>query len=360
LALARAKLDAVRKKQLSTWDWISWDEQDFRSPQEAELSLMRELGIASMFSDGKVICCQGLPTFHHKIAKSLEEIPEGILLVVMAPVDKTTSLFLKSSKDEQKFKIDMVDDISKPKAREAFVADRAEKMGVRMDAEACRVLSEMCGNSHDMISSELKKLKAYSEDGVINASDVQAACVGDGDAALFELSTLILCKEAGAAHEWMKRLLITTDGHAVVGYLCNWARVMCILSSVKLDSNRARNVASGLYKLEKVDERRARRVPMYPNTGRFYHAAREMQEASLPVYWPWLVMAECHRLELATRFMTAKEDFAKETHRFIERILAEEEPSSLRPLPIPAVVKEPKDRRKTKKYEVIDEVKAND
>ena len=86
LTLANAKVEAVKTKQLSDWHWISWDEQDFPTPQEAELSLLREVGIPSIFSDGKVVCCQGLPSFHQKVSKILDEIPEGILLIVMAPI----------------------------------------------------------------------------------------------------------------------------------------------------------------------------------------------------------------------------------------------------------------------------------
>ena len=360
LALALAKVEAVRTKQLSDWHWASWDEQDFFNPQEAELSLLREIGIPSIFSDGKVVCCQGLPTFHQKISKMLDEIPDGILLIVMAPVLRTTSLYLKAKKDNEKFEVDELEDISDPKKRLAFISERAEKIGVRLDNECCHMLAQMCGNSRDMISVELKKLKAYSEDGTVTHSDILAVCVGEGEAVLFELTSKILARNTEQAHEWMKRLLISTDPHAVVGFLCSWARVMCLVAGCKCDVERSKTAAAGLYKLEKIEGNRAKKALMYPTLGRFYHAAKELEGSPYAPYWPWVVMAECHRLEFATRFITGKDDLAKETHRFLERIMSEEGASSLRPIPLPAVITEREDRRKTKKYEVVDESPKND
>jgi hypothetical protein len=360
LTLARAKLEIVKGKQLKDWDWISWDEQDFSSPQEAELSLLREIGIPSMFSDGKAICCQGLPSFHQKVAKALPEIPDGILLIVMSSILKTTTLYLTAKKDEERYKVDEVEDISTPKTRVAFVAQRAEKIGIRLDEQCCRMLAEMCGNSHDMISNELKKLRDYSEDGTISVSDIDAACVGEGEAAMFDLSGKIVAGNKAQAHESLRRILLTFDPHALVSYLCGWARTMCLVSGCKYDVERSKLAATKLYKLEKVDDRRARRVQMYANTGRFFHACREMEESSYPPHWPLIVMAECSRLEFATRFIQDKDAFGRETHRFIDRIMDEEGAGTLRTLPLPTVVSEREDRRMTKKYEVINEIPKND
>lgn len=360
LALARAKLEAVRTKQLSEWNWISWDEADFPSPEEAELSLLREIGIPSMFSDGKVVCCQGLPSFHQKIAKGLEDIPDGILLVIMAPVLKTTSLYLKSKKDDKVFKIDESDDISKIDARAAFIAKRAEKIGVKMDMECCRGLAELCGPRHDMLTNELKKLRAYSEDGVVSRSDVIAVCSGEGEAVMFELTSLIMAGKSQQAHEWARRLLASSNPHGIVGFLCGWARTLCVVSACKCDLERCKVSVAGIYKMEKIGKSKARRVEMYPNTGRFYHTARELSESGRPDCWPFLVMAECHRLELATRLMPHKEDLSKEIHRFLERIMAEEEPRTLRPVPLPTFRPEREDMRVSKKYEVVDESAKDD
>jgi len=361
LALARAKLGKVKADQLSTWNWISWDESDFTSPEEAELSLLREIGIPSMFSEGKVVCCQGLPSFHQKIAKGLEEIPDGILLVIMAPILKTTSLYTKAKKDEKKFCLDESKDIIKPKERTDFIAQRATQLGIRMDGECCFSLAQLCGPNHDMLTNEMKKLRACSEDGRVTKEDIDQICSAEGEAILYDLTGRIAFNEHGLAHELLRRLLLTTDAHAIIGFLCSWARVLCVTWSCGCDFERCRIASAGVSKLERAGEGKKRRVALFSNDNRFYHSIRELTEGNHYAHWPLVVMAECHRLELASRLMD-KEDLSKEMHRFLERVMGEDEPTSLRPLPIPAFRPERKreDRRLSKEYEVLNEGSKDD
>jgi len=349
--LAWAKLQAVKEKQLSEWEWMSWDEDDFSSAKEAEVSLLREIGIPSPFSDGKVVCCQGLPTFHKKIAKVLKDIPEGILLVIMAPFSKTSSLYLKAKKLHS-CRLDECEDISSMNSRVEFVGKRAEKIGVRLDKECCYIVAELCGKSHDSITNELKKLHACSEDGVVSRADVMQVCSAEGEAVIFEFTSKIVAGEREQAHEWLRRLMLTMAPQAIVGWLCAWARSLCLVASCRGDVENTVKLAGQLLKLEKVDDKRARCVQMYAKTGRFYHAARELNMSGRPLSWPFVVMMECHRLELATRWMAKNKDGLElEMHRAIGRMMGTSE--RLRPIPLPVVEEEPKEQRGSKKYEVI-------
>jgi hypothetical protein len=362
LALARAKLDKVKADQLSGWSLISWDESDFPSPEEAELSLLREIGIPSMFSEGKVICCQGLPSFHQKIAKGLDQIPEGILLVIMSQILKTTSLYLNAKKDAKKFCLDEAKDITKPKERIEFVAQRAAQVGIRIDEECCYALAQLCGSSHDMLTNEMKKLRACSEDGRVTREDIDEICSAEGEAVLYDLTAKIAFNDPGPAHELLRRLLLTTDPHAIIGFLCSWARALCVSWSCGCDFERCKLAMAGVSKLEKVGEGKKRRVALFSNENRFYHSIRELTEGNHYAHWPLVVMAECHRLELASRLMRDKENLSKEMHRFLERVMGEDEPTTLRTLPIPSFgpARKREERKLSKEYEVLNEGSKDD
>jgi hypothetical protein len=367
-ALAIRLVNSVREKQLSDWDWVSWREEYFAAEdkKEAFLSLAREISLPPMFAPGKVVYCHGLPTFHAKLAGELKSIPEGVLFILLARIDRTLTLYTRAEalraeapeEKDSKVKFDWAFDLTKETSTE-YVKKRATAMGLRIDEACCKSLVDFSGLSHDKITNELRKLKYYCEDGVVSRDAIAQVNFESGAANLQDLTRYVFARNDVAAHELIERVLSREPVLRVLGLLVRWARVFMIGRSCGCDLDPVREDVAALRALKpkkkgkapedgepgEEDEEEAKpgpeeakpeeeakardgekpeTVPMFPKPQGLCFSFKDLREAQCQEGWPYLVASKVMDLQIFVRkhgTLGEKGLVAKEFHRFLDGII---------------------------------------
>lgn len=331
---ARNKLDAVRENQLFDWDWLTWREDEFPNEKEAYGSLVREVGMAPMFSPGKVVCCWGLPSFHSKLSDEIEKIPEGVLLIIVARPAKNYRLYSRAKaygeKNKGTVELDSAFTLTKEKCVD-FTVSRAKSLGLRIVDGHARILADLVGIEPNRITNELKKLKHFCEDGIVTPYAIEQVFYGDGEANAFGISKAILARKEEVAHELISRSLAKEPAIKLLGLLVSWSRILLVAVSRNGDYNAMKGPASEIQALSLSGEK-WKKVPMWPNIGRLYHACREFAESKFCKEWPYLLAIEVMRLQIIARVMSRRPDLVeKEFHGFVTRVIDQADKVTSRP-----------------------------
>jgi DNA polymerase III delta subunit len=321
-ALARQKLDSVRAKQLSEWEWIKWDEDDYADAKEAHDSLVREIGMPPMFAPGKVVYVWGLPSFHSKLAEEIPSIPDRILFIVIARPVKSYRLYARAKElAESKPDAVLLDEaftLTKEKVGEFTIA-RAETLGLKITEAHARMLADLVGTNPNSITKELEKLKFFCEDGIVTQFAIEQTYYGEGESNSLLISKALLGKKEEMAHELIARALAQEAPMKLLGLLTSWSRTL--LAATSGEYNYVKETAATIQSIKKTGGV-WKTAPMWPNPGRIYHTYKEFQESGFCKEWPLLLSKELMRLQMSVFLLSRKPDMIqKEFHGFVTRVI---------------------------------------
>lgn len=339
---ARSKLDAVRSNQLSDWDWITWREDELPDEKEAYASLVREICMAPMFSPGKVVCCWGLPSFHSKLSDEIGNIPEQVLLIIVARPNKTFRLYSRAKSYGEKNKgtveLDSAFTLTKDKCAE-FTVGRAKSLGLRIAEGHAKILADLVGIDPNLITNELRKLKHFCEDGIVTPYAIEQVFYGEGEPNSLGISKAILSRKEEVAHELVSRSLAQEPAIGLLGLMMSWSRTLLVAVSRNGNYNAMKETASEIQALTKAGENKAgeskwKKGPMWPNIGRLYFACKEFAESKFCKEWPYLLAIEIMRLQIIARVFSRKPDLVeKEFHGFVTRVIEQADEVKFKPPP---------------------------
>lgn len=125
-----------------------------------------------------------------------------------------------------------VTECSPPSERElpAWVAARAKRMGLKLDAPAAKLLAELIGPEPYTLASELDKLLAYSGGGVVREKDVRELVTRAREHKGWDLTDAILDgKGAQAARVLSEMLEDGTHPQAIIGMIAQRYRRAAIV-----------------------------------------------------------------------------------------------------------------------------------
>jgi DNA polymerase III delta subunit len=326
LALAKARLKKIRETQAADWDWITWHEDDHPGEEEAFLSLASEIGIPPMFGPGKVVCCWDLPSFHSKLAGELEKIPDRIMLILVSRPQKNLRLYKKAEAIKkatpEAVELDEAFALSKDNAPE-FVIQRAKRLGLDITRGHAKVLLDFVGLDAAQLTTELKKIRNFSDERVVTPWIIEQTCYGDGDATSIEFSKAVMARRQDVAHEYMRRILAKDHPLQICAYLASWARTLLVVNSRDGDYNASKAEIAGVKTLSKD---KSKLIPMWPNPGRLYYASKELAKGGFHPEWPMLLLSEAWRIQMIVRKNSTNKDLIeKEFHGFVFRVMAQQD-----------------------------------
>ncbi len=306
--LAERKLLVLRTKQLASWKWMRWVEDQYETPEEAIASITSEIGIPSMFDEGKVVYTFGIPKCHAAIAEHLSKIPEQILFIIIAKPNKTMSLYkvAKKMEDAGRAKIDEVGDMQSwgQSQKMDWVRTRAETLGLTMDDGTISLLLDMYGMVPNKIHIELLKLNSLVDDGQVSHWLVQQACHATGDCDVKRFCQMVRAATRDGAHELLTRLLARKEEPmAIMGFMMAWINSLCIVcdgydevkplipkmvkwkkkddKKKKSDSQEKENSTED----DSVQNLNGETVPMFPNPGSLYYSFKDFQGSPMSAEW---------------------------------------------------------------------------
>lgn len=299
---ADERLAAVRR-QLEKWTWIRWDESAHESPSDALRDLETNLLISPTFEAGKVITCHGIPKCHSKIAKQLDEIPEKVLLVLVARPDTKTTLY-KTAKGLDFAKVDEPLTLRGRDAAVTWVSEKATKAGFELDRDACRMLVDFVGTNPGRLSMELKKACSLAGEGKVYPWAVQQSCHGYGMADVREMCQMMASGNYEGAHEYMDRLLARGEPPLkICGYLIDWCRKMAMAESCNGQYDSIKPQVASLKKYQKPtkDNPVGSAVPMFPKPGALYFSCKTYNEIGGKRFWAAYLLQRLGKIQLSLR-----------------------------------------------------------
>lgn len=335
---ARRKLDYVKSTLLADFEWITWDETNYKNPKEAFAELVEHLGTPSMFSPGKVVICYGLPRCQADIAESLPEIADQIMLVVVGKPDARSALYKAAKKMGSAAKVDDALVLKDRKAAVAWAREKAGKLGIEIDDRCLSMLVDFVGTNPSSLSLEMKKLGHLSRDGRVHPWVVEQGCSGTGAAAMTELTDRIGARDFPMAHEFLDRLLAKGEAPlAIAGFLAGWCRRMALADSCsgsnselgeglseivkyqrpkkaardsrvpalreKLSRAKGKKAAEKIRaEIEKERDRlKGHAVPMFPKSGALFHAVKRYNAMGGRRFWAYSALRRMGNLQLDLR-----------------------------------------------------------
>lgn len=351
---SQARLRKYREDgPLKSWDWSRWSEGDYENPDEAFRQLVCQIGTPPMFGDGKVVCCYGVPSTQAKVAKELCEIPERVMLVVVARPDARTSLYKTAKKLGDKAKVDEPLRLDKREDAAAWAKSRAESMDLKAVDKAIAMLVELVGTNPSRLASELAKLKYLTDDGTLHPWVVQEGCCGTGESSVYEMGECLANKDFGMAHEHMRRLLERGEPPLkVCGYLMDWVQKMAMAEACGGRYGDIKENVAKLRKYKKPDKSLADRLvrlhrqleapkdakaaakvqqeigrvkkkmkepppPMFPKPGALYHSCERYNRIGYPRGWAYFLLKKLGDLQVELRRRPG--DGRKLMHRFLAK-----------------------------------------
>ena len=88
-----------------------------------------------------------------------------------------------------------------------WIAKRFSALGKKIAPSECEYISFYCGNSMLLLISEAEKTAAFCSGDTIKKSDIEAVCIKNLDAAIYEMTDCISAKKPGAALLKMRELI---------------------------------------------------------------------------------------------------------------------------------------------------------
>lgn len=234
--LVKRRLAKVLDTQCKDWEVVRWDETFFKKKEEAWPALLQEIGIPTIFGPGKIVLTYGIPSCHARLSDELKNIPDGIVLIMVAKLDRTLKLLQRAKDLGPKGKVD--DPLSLTRSNAVgWMQQRAKDIGATIDDLACRMLADKVGFDANMLTSEMSKLMLMSE--AITPAIVQEAAYGDGESDFFEMMNLAMAGNMLAAHEKLRRLVAISGPEGLSGMWMDWARRMAIAEGLGRDAGAA-------------------------------------------------------------------------------------------------------------------------
>lgn len=334
IALTEGRLETLSKGQLSKWKWVNWPDED--DEESSFRSLYREITSGSMFDEGKVVVAHGLPSCHAKLSECIEDIPDGVVLIIIGGIAKNLKLYKSAKKFESSnlAKIDEPFKIDKTNAK-TWIKERAKLYGGIIDDIAIKILFDLVGPKPNLIDREIQKMIMMSENKHITPFMAQDLCFYVGDSDVFRLCSSIIDGNRTYAHEYIHRLLIKGENHTkMCGYLMDWSRKLAIAE----DHNRNyqsidKTKIEGLQKVERdedspqnislADFNESRSLPkqrLISNASSLYYICKELSESKKENGWGQKVVILVGNLILDLRKGKSAEDCF---HIFVENAIAD-------------------------------------
>jgi hypothetical protein len=239
---SNSKLE-VAKGQLHGWDWVRFCEDDHEDLDEARKSLVRHIGIPSMFGDGKVVYSYGVPFYRDKVtqtklAKEIE-VPDGVMFLIIAPIEDCPLLSKAKEMQAAKLcKITTAKAVNKAELCE-WIKQTVIGLGGGIDDASCAMLVEAVGADKNRLHKEIEKLVLVAPNGNIASWVVEQACSDNSESSTRQLTDSIMRGDGARAHEYMRRLLKGTPRDAILQALVSWLRGLAMADScdMRLDEN---------------------------------------------------------------------------------------------------------------------------
>lgn len=239
--------------EVSSWELFSWEETDFSSEYEGFCDLVRKICIKSMFGNGKIVRCNGLPSFHSRLVPELSRIPEGVVLVIIGRPDTKTTLYKVAREMGDKALVEVPLKLKDKKAALPWFKRRCEEIGIDMDHDAAKRLLDLIGARPSKLITEAKKLVHMGE-GKVYPWMIEKACSGNGEERITEATKYLSEGEMERAHEYLYRAISSGEEPlSILGFLTNWARRIVIASSCNL--NQAKSSLKDVYKFKKPEKK---------------------------------------------------------------------------------------------------------
>lgn len=306
---ATRKLESGKLKYADC-DWIRFIEDAYPSQDYAFKELVSLICIPPTFTPGKVIYCYGVPfkknaaEYHQKLAKEFERIPENVTFMIISKPERISSLYKMAQAMEKKklAKVEEPLELSKSNAIE-WIQSQGQKIGLTIDKSACMSLADLADMNPGRIQHELEKYKHLVSDGIVSPRTIEMAGAGFGRVDIKELGDFILKDEAGAAHEFLQRLLDRGEpGIKICGYLQDWINRLCIAQAAECNFESIRNVLAELKTWEpsseeaiyetiydekwgKITRRKGETAPMFNNPNSLYYSCKALKESNKGSQW---------------------------------------------------------------------------
>jgi hypothetical protein len=347
ISLARQKLRAVMERQLKEWERVRFQEDDFSSPAEAYRELMAYVSMRPILHPGRLIYMYGIPSFQDKLAKSLDEICNKVLLVIVARPDGACSLYKRARESKRKgFTVEEAFNLSRETAVEWTKARAMEFFGREIDNQACMMLIDAVGLDPNKITHEIDKMRNLCE-GKIAGWVVEQSAYGTGDADVRKFCSCLLENKAEHAHEMSRRLMAREEPLKFLGLPADWSRRLLIASSCKILDKATENAVqlvkkrgpkgeekerevtakhqrvmeaspAELASIIKEKEGRGEVVPMFPNPKSLFYTFKELARAGREEEWVRRLSKGIGELQVAARIR--KEEFQKLVEDFVSRM----------------------------------------
>lgn len=304
------------RNRLSSWEFVRWDDSFYEDKDEAYVDLATMLGTKSMFSDGKVVYCFGIPSCQAKIAKQVETLAESVLFLIVGGIDKRTVLY-KTASSMPAAEVDEPLVLKDKEAALVWLKRRAKELGITLEETAAKPLVDFVGPRPARLLSELKKL-SHLGDGKVFPWMVDKACYVDGDEEITLVMGMLVNGDVESAHEFLDRMLAKNEPiERVFGFLQSWLRKMMIAESCKGDYQSIKGVLPSLMKYQKPENKddsvvrklekelaltyhkdtkaisalneklekerektKGKAVPMFPKPGAMYYACEDFAKAN--------------------------------------------------------------------------------
>lgn len=342
---AKDKFEAARAKQFPDWDIVHFNEASY-DHEEATGELLTLLLTPPAFSPGKVVSCQDIPLrkapekCQAKLTSILPDIPDGVLLLIMARLDRTCSLYKTISKMKESALIEEEVRLDKNNAA-GWVRERASKMGLTIDPVACNALADQAELNPGRIHNELRKLKAFSPDGHVSARMVGTVAFGFGAVDIFSLGKALLARNGEAAHERLQRMLDhNQDPEAICAILQDWLLRLCLAEGCGRDAARAKAASVGLMKWNKKKDGpkksedvegdpswgefsriEGESVPMFANPMSLEYACNDLRKNGTMAGWSYYARRRLAALNLRMRKEGKDADPGKMLHGFLAEMM---------------------------------------
>ncbi len=276
---------------------MRWVEDQYETQEQALASIVTEIGIPSMFDEGKVVYTYGIPKCHSDLAPYLLQIPGQILFIIIAKPNKTYSLYKSAKKmeDAGSARIDEARDIASLSQSQKieWIKTRAEAIGASINDGGASLLLDMYGFLPNKLHAELSKLRSFTDDGEISIWLIERACYATGDCEIKRLVQMITQGQRDESHEMLTRLLARReDPMAIMGFMMQWINKLCIVSDGYNEEKK--KLAAQMIKWKKKDDKKKQDqeaegedeevqisngepVALFPNLGALYHSFEEFQ-----------------------------------------------------------------------------------
>ena len=334
VALAEGRLKTLRDGQLAKWQWITWKEEDDQG--NSLRSLLREITSRSMFEEGKVVLLHGLPSCHAELSEYLDEIPDGVVVVIIGGLAKNLKLYKAAKKleSENLAKVDESFKLDRSNAK-AWIKERAIYYGGTVDDMAVKILFDLVGPKPNLLDGEIRKMIMMADNKHITPFIAQEACFYSGDTDVFRFCSAIVDGNRINSHELLQRLLIKGENHnKLCGYLMDWARKLAISEEFNRDYQALDKAKiEGLQKIDRDDDdplnisledfNELKSLPkqrLIANTGALYYTCKELSASSKAKGWGLTIVPLVGTLMLDLRKGRSPEDCF---HQFIEDAISE-------------------------------------